>query len=131
MTNQINNKSYLKGEVCYSTRRTTKAGEVINCKIKAINTRTGRDGQAYESTYYGRVVIWEGADRPLDGVEDGAIVEVSGELRNNKYTGADGIERNYTELVAHRLHLLQAAPLPEIKPDTAPAPEIAGEDIPF
>lgn len=140
--NETHNKSYLYGEVCYTNRRTTSYGDVINCKVKAVDSYT-KDGQAYERTYYGRCVIWQSNDYSLEGIEDGAIVEVSGYLHNNKYNGTDGTERSYTEMVVRRLRLVAPAPLPEIKPETKLSPEVAaigitkpdifagGEDIAF
>lgn len=59
-----------------------------------------------ESTWH-NVTAWEGpAVASFDKLQKGSLVKVVGRLRNSKYTGADGIERIYTEFLASSLDIL-------------------------
>ena len=59
-----------------------------------------------ESTWH-NVTAWEGpAVASFNELQKGSLVKVVGRLRNSKYTGADGIERIYTEILASSLDIL-------------------------
>lgn len=59
-----------------------------------------------ESTWH-NVTAWEGPNiADLSQLQKGSLVKITGRLRNAKYTGADGTERTYTEVLATSLDTL-------------------------
>jgi single-stranded DNA-binding protein len=53
------------------------------------------------------VLAWSGKNiQELDRITKGGKIYVLGRLRNQKYTGLDGIERNTYDILASRLTLL-------------------------
>ena len=60
-----------------------------------------------ETTWH-RIVIWQGEGCPdLGIIQKGAKLHVLGRLRMQKYTGADGIERETIEVKASRVELVK------------------------
>ena len=59
-----------------------------------------------ESTWHS-VTVWEGHNvADFSQLQKGSLVKVTGRLRNAKYTGADGTERTFTEVMATSLDIL-------------------------
>lgn len=66
-----------------------------------------REGSPVIETTWHNVSAWEGKDVPnLAELMKGGKVYVSGRIRTQKYTGADGIDRTSTEVVAKRVVLI-------------------------
>ena len=63
-------------------------------------------GTVVETTWH-NVATRPGLDKALDGLSKGAVVRVTGRLRNTRYTDANGIERTFTEVVADSLKVLE------------------------
>lgn len=64
------------------------------------------DGKSVIETAWFSVHAFEGEKiRQLEQLEKGLSVYVSGRLRIQRYTGADGSERSLPEIVAHELRL--------------------------
>lgn len=60
-----------------------------------------------ESTWH-NVTAWEGKDIPdLSSIDKGTKLYVIGRLRTQKYTGADGVDRVSTEVVARRIVVIE------------------------
>ena len=65
---------------------------------------TGKNGEAVIETTWHDVVAFEGRNiSKLSEITKGSKVYVSGRIRNQKYTGSDGIERSRDEVLAARL----------------------------
>lgn len=62
--------------------------------------------QVCECTWH-NVVVWESDDISLDKLEKGVRVHVTGRLRNSRYTGVDGSERIFTEVVASSFRIVR------------------------
>lgn len=59
-----------------------------------------------ESTWH-NVTAWEGpAVSGFDALQPGTLVKITGRLRTSKYTGADGIDRMFPEILASSLDIL-------------------------
>lgn len=60
-----------------------------------------QDGCAVIETTWHNVVAWEGQNITcLDSLKKGDAVDVIGRLKNQRYTGTDGIEHYITEITA-------------------------------
>ena len=57
------------------------------------------------------VVAWEGKEIPdIDRIAKGVPVNVAGRLRLNRYTSADGVEKQFYEVLANKLRILNEEP---------------------
>ena len=64
----------------------------------------GRNGELREETTWHNVAAWAGRNiMDLKDIRKGGFVSVVGRLRQNRYTGNDGVERTVVEVVAGRL----------------------------
>jgi len=67
-----------------------------------------RNGAAVIETTWHNVVAWEGrACSNLSKIDKGSKIQVSGRLRNQKYTGSDGIDRYSSDIYASRINLIE------------------------
>lgn len=67
----------------------------------------GQDGCCIIETTWHNVVAWEGKDIiDLDKLLKGTSVEITGRIRNQRYTGEDGIDRYSTEILARSLCII-------------------------
>lgn len=65
------------------------------------------EGNAVIETTWHNVVAFEGREiKNLDSIHKGSKVYVSGRLKIQKFTGADGIERTYVDVMAQELQIL-------------------------
>lgn len=63
-----------------------------------------KDGSAVVEDTWLNVVAWEGRGIPnLLPIGKGVLVDVHGRLRQVKYTGTDGLEKSFYEVVANRM----------------------------
>lgn len=69
-----------------------------------------RDGGAVIETTWHNVSAWEGRGiKDLDQIQKGSKLYIQGRLRNQKYTGADGVERVSSEVLASRVVIIDDA----------------------
>lgn len=67
-----------------------------------------REGNAVIDTMWHNVTAWEGKNiRDLDKIGKGEKIHVVGRPRIQRYTGDDGIERTYSEVLASRLEIIE------------------------
>lgn len=102
------NRVELQGRV--GTVRMHYAGDVQTA-VFSIATETVYEnalthGTVVETTWHS-VATRPGLKQSLDGLSKGALVRVTGRLRNTRYTDANGIERTFTEVVADSLEVLK------------------------
>ena len=64
----------------------------------------GKNGELREETTWHNVAAWAGRNvMDFKDIRKGGFVNVVGRLRQNRFTGADGVERTVVEVVAGRL----------------------------
>ena len=66
-----------------------------------------KDGLPIIETTWHNVTAWEGKDiQNLDKIEKGSKVHLVGRIRNQRFCGADGVERTMCEVVARTVELI-------------------------
>ena len=98
------NRIELQGRV--GTIRTNIVGntKVANFSLVTDYLYKGRDGMAMSETTWHNIVAWAGKDMPdLDTINKGTTLYVTGRVRTNKYTSADGTEKFFYEILANRI----------------------------
>ncbi|MBQ9548496.1 MAG: single-stranded DNA-binding protein [Bacteroidales bacterium] len=90
-----------------------KVQDVSGRKVARLTVATNfaykdRNGNAVIETTWHNVSAWEGRDIcPLDKITRGDKVSVTGRVKNQKYTGSDGVERSASDIQASRLQLIE------------------------
>lgn len=98
--NQDINKIELCGIVGMVRINEVQGTKVANFSLMTEHKSVNKRGSAVcESTWH-NVVVWESDNTSLDKIEKGVRVHVTGRMRNSRYTGVDGSERIFTEIVA-------------------------------
>ena len=64
-----------------------------------------REGCPVIETTWHRIIVWQEQCPNLDIIQKGAQLHVLGRIRIQRYTGADGVERQAVEIVAQRVDL--------------------------
>ena len=125
----------------------TQAGMAITrISLATTSVRKDRDGNSQERTEWHRVVFF-GKLGEIAGeyLRKGSQVYVEGELRYDKYTGQDGVEKYTTDIVANEMQMLggrgegaerpqrQAArqDAPARQAPKSPRDDLPEDDIPF
>lgn len=108
--------------------KNTATGKAV-CVLSVATTERFSTG---ERTEWHRVVAWEAIGlAAAKYLGAGRKVLVRGRLQTRRYTGADGIERAVTEVIAQRIEYLDRAPIgPPVEeeipvaasPEVTPAP---------
>ena len=76
----------------------------VNFSVATNHCFKDRDGCPVIETTWHRVIAWENQDTAdAFKLEKGSPVHMIGRLRIQKYTGADGVERQAVEIVAQRV----------------------------
>ena len=102
------NRIELQGRV--GTIRTNIVGnsKVANFSLVTDYLYKGRDGAAISETTWHNIVAWAGKDMPdLDTINKGTTLYVTGRVRTNKYTSADGTEKFFYEILAHKVKKIE------------------------
>lgn len=82
--------------------------KVINCSVVTEIFIKKSDGSVMSESTWHNVNAWEGTNiADLTRIQKGSVVKVTGRLRNNKYTGSDGTEKFYPEILAYSLDIIQ------------------------
>ena len=98
------NRIELQGRV--GNIRTNIVGEtkVANFSLATDHLYKARDGAAISETTWHNVVAWSNRNMPdLDKICKGTPLHLTGRLRVNRYTAADGTEKMFYEVVANRI----------------------------
>ena len=66
-----------------------------------------KDGAIVSETTWSHICGFESRDVCLEGLSRGMLVHLTGRLRTNRYTAADGTERSFTEVVADSLKVVE------------------------
>lgn len=101
------NKIQLRGIV--GNKRTTEVSGIKTCRLQLATNSVYKSskGDVIVETQWHEVVIYGSANMPdFNKIERGAKMEVTGRLRNMKYTGCDGTEHVTCEVIAHEVRIL-------------------------
>ena len=102
------NKIELRGNV--GSVRVQNVGQTHVARISLATNYVykNREGDPVIETTWHNISAWEGHGvQNLESIVKGSKVYVQGRPRIQKYTGADGIERNSTDVLANRLVLIE------------------------
>ena len=102
------NRIELKGRV--GTIRTNIVGntKVANFSLATDYLYKGRDGAAISETTWHNIVAWAGKDMPdLDSISKGMPLHLTGRLRANRYTTAEGTEKMFYEVLAYKIRKVE------------------------
>ena len=105
------NKIEIQGRVGTVRTNEVNGSKVANFSLVSEYLYKARDGSAVSETTWFNVAAWQNKDMPpVDKIEKGMALYVSGRMRSARYTGADGTERTYYELLANKIRLLDEDP---------------------
>ena len=106
------NRIELKGNVGNVKVQTFGENEVVRLSVATNYVYKGRDGNPVIETTWHNVTAWNGKGMPdFHKIEKGSCVYVSGRLRQQKFEGADGTEKQIFEVLANRLALIEDGPV--------------------
>lgn len=103
------NKAILVGNLGNDpeTKYTQGGMAITKVSLATTSVRKDRDGNSQEQTQWHRVTFF-GKLGEIAGeyLRKGSQVYVEGEIRYDKYTGQDGVEKFFTEIVANEMQML-------------------------
>ena len=86
--------------------------DFVNTRVANFSVATNycykdREGCPVIETTWHRVIAWENQDTAdAFKLEKGSLVHVLGRIRIQRYTGADGVERQAVEIVAQKVEYI-------------------------
>lgn len=102
--NRIEIRGYV-GSVSYYNNTDRPMARMTVATSYAYKDREG--GAVIETTWFS-VIAWEGKGiAPLSKIAKGSKVQVTGRIRNQKFTGSDGQERTSSEVYANKLSIIE------------------------
>lgn len=102
------NRIELQGHVGIVRTNEHNGSRVANFTLATELMYKSREGVAVSETTWHNVVAWDGNQMPdLDKIVKGTPVNVTGRLRVNRYTSADGVEKQFYEVLANKVRLLR------------------------
>lgn len=103
------NRIELRGLVGMVRLQETVGKKVAHFTLATSSAFNDRNGSAVIDTQWHNVSAWEGKNiTGLEKIKKGSKVKVIGRVRYNKYTGADGIDRVATDIVASKLEIISS-----------------------
>ena len=100
------NRIELRGNVGTASLNAVGDTQVLRFTLATNYVYKDKEGNAVIETTWHNVSAWEGRGMPdLGRIEKGACVHVIGRLKNNKYTNADGVEKQFWEVQAQQLEI--------------------------
>ena len=103
------NKAILVGNLGNDpeTRYTQGGMAITKISLATTSVRKDRDGNTQEKTEWHRVTFFgKLGEIAAEYLRKGSQVYVEGEIRYDKYTGQDGVEKYFTEIVANEMQML-------------------------
>ena len=91
--------------------RLTKISDTICAKVTVATNYAykAKDSSCIIETTWHNVVAFEGKYiKGLDKLERGSKVSVTGRLKNNRFTGADGLEKSVLDVIASELTFIDS-----------------------
>lgn len=104
------NKIEIRGYVGSITIHHIGDREMARMTVATSNAYKDKDGGAVIDTCWHNVIAWSSKSmQELDRITKGSKLYVCGRIRNQKYTGLDGIERSTYDILAKNITLLDDA----------------------
>lgn len=101
------NRIELRGSVGSIRIQKISGANVANFTMATNLAYRDKDGLPIIETTWHNVTAWEGKDiQNLDKIEKGSKVHLVGRIRNQRFCGADGVERTMCEVVARTVELI-------------------------
>jgi single-strand DNA-binding protein len=89
------------------TRYTQGGMAVTSISLATSSERKDKDGNKQERTEWHRVKFFgKLAEIAGEYLKKGSQVYVEGSIRYDKYTGQDGVEKYFTDIIADEMHML-------------------------
>ena len=110
---------------------------VANLSVATSERYKDSKGADQEKTEWHRVVVFGKAAERAGKIRKGQLVTLEGKLQTRSWDGKDGKKQYMTEVVAHRVHVIQLGEQQAAEPRREPAKtvegsqEVAEDDIPF
>ena len=102
------NKVELRGRVGLVRFNEFNGTKVANFSMVTELFYKNRDGSVLADTTWHNIVAWESNQiGDLDKIVKGMPVNVTGRLRVSRYTSADGVEKQYHEIMANKIRFLR------------------------
>ncbi len=101
------NRIEINGRVGTVRTAEVNGSKVANFSIVSEYLYKTRDGNAVMETTWFNITAWQNRDMPdLDRLVKGMPVHVIGRLRSSKYTNAEGIDKQFYEVMAGKVEFL-------------------------
>ena len=101
-------KLELAGVVCRSTITPVGDSKVARFSLATNYTYNGKDGGIIIDTTWFSCTAWEGENMPdLNQIQKGSKVHLIGRVRMQRYTDADGIDRQIWEVICSSLEIVE------------------------
>lgn len=102
------NKVELRGRIGSIRTNEYNGSKVANFSVATDILYKTRDGGAVSETTWHNIVAWEGKDiADINSLEKGMAVSVTGRLRTTKYTSIDGSEKQFYEVLANKVKVIE------------------------
>ena len=102
------NKIELQGHVGTVRTNEFNGSKVANFTMVTEFMYKSREGNIVSESTWHNIVAWESSQiSDLDKIVKGMPVNVTGRLRVSRYTSADGIEKQYHEVMANKIRFLR------------------------
>ena len=102
------NKIELQGHVGTVRTNEVNGSKVVNFTMATDYIYKSREGNIVSESTWHNIVAWENSQLgDLDKIVKGMPVNVIGRLRVSRYTSADGVEKQYYEVMANKLRCLR------------------------
>lgn len=101
------NRIELRGRVGTVRTNEVNGSKVANFSVVTEYLYKTREGNAVSETTWFNVTAWDGKDMPnLDMISKGKPIYVSGRMRTSRYTSAEGVEKQFYEILAYKVRFI-------------------------
>ncbi len=102
------NRIEINGRIGTVRTAEVNGSKVANFSIVSEYIYKTRDGQAVMETTWFNITAWHNKDMlDFDTLLKGMPVHVSGRMRTSKYTTAEGVEKQFYEVMANKVRALK------------------------
>lgn len=102
------NRIELRGRVGTVRTNEVNGTKVANFSVVTEHLYKTRDGNAVSETTWFNVTAWDGKDMPdFERIAKGMPIYVSGRMRTSRYTSAEGVEKQFYEILAYKVRFVE------------------------
>ena len=102
------NRIELRGRIGTIRTNEFNGSKVTNFSVVTEYLYKTRDGNAVSETTWFNVAAWPSKDMPdFERLAKGMPIYVSGRMRTSRYMSADGVERQYYEILASKVRFVE------------------------